>query len=290
MIELLSAFYFMLKKNDLLKVVLNDAANDLYKAILDKNERTIATFYNLLNEPGIARQVFQTGWMRTLCITDKKAQELSQKISEGKYEEVINAIRKRQALMLCVASVVMIILTVGLAVSAILAGVAAGLTAFVLLAVFSDGLIIGWNTSILANNVRQDQPSIIKNCCITTFITLQVVAIVALAILEGAIFPVIGIAAAGAMVLFATLIVIKAISHSSNKIEIHDRELATENKSCLNESSKSEVSDLNHKEGNGILTEEKPNAEVTQINLEKGTGREEDSVGNDSTLTQSVAV
>ncbi|WP_341808298.1 hypothetical protein [Wolbachia endosymbiont (group E) of Neria commutata] len=86
------------KDNDILKVMLNNTANDLYEAIFDSNNDAIATFYCILNKPNVASQVFQSGRMRILCITDKKAQELAEKIHEGKYEEVIKTIKTRQVL------------------------------------------------------------------------------------------------------------------------------------------------------------------------------------------------
>ncbi|MDD9331389.1 MAG: hypothetical protein PV340_01870 [Wolbachia sp.] len=43
--------------------------------------------------------------MKTLLISDKKAEELAQKVRDGKCKEVVNIIQRRQVACICVAGV-----------------------------------------------------------------------------------------------------------------------------------------------------------------------------------------
>ncbi|APR98279.1 ankyrin repeat domain-containing protein [Wolbachia endosymbiont of Folsomia candida] len=277
------------KKNDLLKVVLNDAANDLYKAVTHGNKAKIVKFYHLLNEPGIAQQVFKAGVFKYI-FTQKEANELAEQINKGQYEEAINAIRKRQVLISSAAGIATIAIAVGLAAGAILGGIAMGLTVVTcslasisMFAVFMNGMYV-------INSMRiPGEKIIIEAVGIVLSIALIAICLAAIivAFLSGGV-AVLPVAIAGAAMAIGLMVgittICKAIYHGLNKIEFPDHELGTEKTPDLNKSNDSDVPDHESdiKEG--------PDDKVTQIKLEKGIGIEEEGVGNGGIAVQSIAV
>jgi len=285
--EIVSSILEYAKKDDIVfKKVLNDSANDLFWDIFNTNNSTRKIFgisaarrssidqwaNCFLNKPNIADEIFKTGKFKFI-FTKKEADELAKKINKGEYQEVINTIKTRQAVILGICAAALTLIAVGIAVAAILGGgiVAAGLIShaiggaifgsiFILLGIlcvkYSEledvfvGILSIGSGVFLSGAVAYEAYSIAAAAGVDPLAAAIGVGIMPLAAIAG----VIGLVMLGS-----------AIYHWSKKIEV-----ATE----LNKEGQTESNLPN--EG-GIAAEQGPDAAVNQIVLEKGTGEEQET-------------